>query len=67
MFQCERCGSRYSALHAATMENCPRCMMRDRTAARLAFKAFRLPHGKTERSSPSPDPRAPQQDRAASI
>jgi DNA-directed RNA polymerase subunit RPC12/RpoP len=43
MFICERCGSRYSAMHAAAMENCPRCMIRDRTAAPLAFKAFRLP------------------------
>jgi DNA-directed RNA polymerase subunit RPC12/RpoP len=40
MFRCERCGSRYSAMHAAAMENCPRCMVRDRTASRLTFKAF---------------------------
>jgi hypothetical protein len=43
MFRCERCGSRYSALHAAAMENCPRCMVRDRTASPLTFKAFQLP------------------------
>lgn len=43
MFQCERCGSRYSAMHAATIENCPRCQARDRTTAPLTFKAFRLP------------------------
>ena len=43
MFMCERCGSRYSALHAAAMENCPRCMIRDRTSAPLTFKAFKLP------------------------
>jgi DNA-directed RNA polymerase subunit RPC12/RpoP len=42
MFRCERCGSRYSAMHAAAMENCPRCMIRDRTAAPLTFKAFQL-------------------------
>jgi hypothetical protein len=40
MFSCERCGSRYSAMHAATLENCPRCQIRDRIAAPLAFKAF---------------------------
>jgi DNA-directed RNA polymerase subunit RPC12/RpoP len=40
MFRCERCGSRYSAMHAAAMENCPRCMVRDRTASPLTFKAF---------------------------
>jgi predicted nucleic acid-binding Zn-ribbon protein len=43
MFVCERCGSRYSAMRAAAMENCPRCTVRDHTAAPLAFKAFRLP------------------------
>ena len=43
MFHCERCGSRYSAMHAATIENCPRCLIRDRTAAQLAFKAFESP------------------------
>ena len=43
MFYCERCGSRYSAMHAATIENCPRCLVRDRTAAQLAFKAFETP------------------------
>jgi predicted nucleic acid-binding Zn-ribbon protein len=46
MFQCEKCGSRYSAMHAATIENCPRCLARDQTSAPLTFKAFRLanPH-----------------------
>jgi DNA-directed RNA polymerase subunit RPC12/RpoP len=43
MFICEKCGSRYSAMHAATMENCPRCMIRDRTSSPLTFKAFHLP------------------------
>jgi DNA-directed RNA polymerase subunit RPC12/RpoP len=43
MFMCERCGSRYSAMHAAAMENCPRCMIRDRTSAPLTFKAFESP------------------------
>ncbi|MET0304933.1 MAG: hypothetical protein ABW196_01740 [Solirubrobacterales bacterium] len=43
MFQCDECGSRYSATHAATIENCPRCLARDRTVAPLTFKAFRLP------------------------
>jgi predicted nucleic acid-binding Zn-ribbon protein len=40
MFRCERCGSRYSATHAAAMENCPRCMVRDQTESPLTFKAF---------------------------
>lgn len=40
MFSCERCGSRYNAMHAATLENCPRCQVRDRISAPLAFRAF---------------------------
>jgi len=43
MFRCERCGSRYNAMYAAAFENCPRCQIRDRTAAPLTFKAFHLP------------------------
>jgi hypothetical protein len=40
MFSCERCGSSYSAAHAAAMENCPRCKVRDRVAAPLTFRLF---------------------------
>jgi hypothetical protein len=40
MFSCERCGSRYNAMHAAALENCPRCQVRDQIAAPLTFKAF---------------------------
>jgi hypothetical protein len=43
MFRCERCGSRYSAMHAVAIENCPRCQIRDGIAAPLAFKPFRFP------------------------
>jgi DNA-directed RNA polymerase subunit RPC12/RpoP len=57
MFRCERCGSRYSAMHAAAMENCPRCMVRDRTASPLTFKAFQqLPvSGIAQRAEPEGD------------
>ena len=40
MFSCDRCGSRYNAMHAATLENCPRCQIRDWISAPLAFRAF---------------------------
>lgn len=40
MFSCERCGSRYSAAHAASLENCPRCQVRDRISTPLTFRAF---------------------------
>ena len=39
MFECERCGSSYSATHLG-VEHCPRCQLRDRVEAPLAFKAF---------------------------
>ncbi len=41
MFKCERCGSRYSALHTAT-ENCPRCGIRDRISAPLTMSRIEL-------------------------
>jgi hypothetical protein len=43
MFRCERCSSQFSATHAATLENCPRCQIRDRVASPLVFKPFRFP------------------------
>lgn len=43
MFRCERCGSRYSTQHAATIENCPRCEVREQVSTPLYFKPFRLP------------------------
>ena len=52
MFRCERCGSNYNALYAAALENCPRCQIRDRTAAPLTFKAFRLPESEGARKAP---------------
>lgn len=30
-------------MHAAAIENCPRCQARDRTSAPLTFKAFQFP------------------------
>ena len=43
MFRCERCGSRYSAMHAVAIESCPRCQVRDRISAPLVFKPFNFP------------------------
>lgn len=43
MFTCERCGSSYSSMHAVGIENCPRCLLKDRTAAPLTLKVFTLP------------------------
>lgn len=51
MFTCERCGSRYSQMHATALENCPRCQIRDRVSAPLSFKLFRLPPGGEEPES----------------
>lgn len=39
MFECERCGSGYSASHLG-VEHCPRCQLRDQVQAPLVFKAF---------------------------
>jgi hypothetical protein len=70
MFQCERCGSRYSAMRAATIENCPRCLARDKTASPLTFKAFRLPNplgGEKPNATPGPAEPRQAQDRTVSF
>jgi hypothetical protein len=41
MFVCSRCGSSYNARHIG-VEHCPRCRLRDKIDAPLAFKAFDL-------------------------
>jgi hypothetical protein len=46
MFECERCGSSYNASHIG-VEHCPRCRLRDRVQAPLAFKAFQLPESQS--------------------
>jgi DNA-directed RNA polymerase subunit RPC12/RpoP len=68
MFHCERCGSRYSAMHAAAIENCPRCLVRDRTAAQLAFKAFEAPaRAEAAAASMTRERLGRDEDRAASL
>jgi hypothetical protein len=42
VFTCERCGSGYSSMHAVGIENCPRCLLKDRTASPLRLKVFTL-------------------------
>lgn len=53
MFKCERCGSSYSSAHAVGIENCPRCLLRDRAVAPLSFKVFDLPQTKGHTASSS--------------
>jgi hypothetical protein len=43
MFQCDRCGSSYSSMHTVGIENCPRCLLRDKTVSPLSLKIFDLP------------------------
>jgi ribosomal protein L37AE/L43A len=40
MFECERCGSSYSARHAADIGDCPRCRSKDQVNSPLAFRPF---------------------------
>jgi hypothetical protein len=43
MFKCERCGSRFNAMHAAAIEHCPRCRIRDGIEAPLSFSPLEIP------------------------
>jgi hypothetical protein len=65
MFECERCGSSYSATHLG-VEHCPRCQLRDKVESPLAFKAFQRiearsqpPMAETESLPGAVDPVAP--------
>jgi predicted nucleic acid-binding Zn-ribbon protein len=60
MFKCERCGSSYSALHAAALDHCPRCQIRDRTAVPLTLTT--VPLGRSE--EPPQDARTASQMRS---
>lgn len=40
MFECARCGSSFSAKHATSMGECPRCRGRDKIGSPLVFKPF---------------------------
>jgi hypothetical protein len=54
MFNCERCGSSFSPLRAATLGYCPRCRARDGVASPLNFKLFKAPPGAKKPRSASP-------------
>ena len=63
MFECERCGSGYSASHLG-VEHCPRCKLVDRVQAPLSFKAFQRTERRQEAqataaAAPATDPVAP--------
>jgi hypothetical protein len=49
MFKCERCGSRFNAMHAAAIEHCPRCRIRDGIEAPLSFSPLEIPEGMRSR------------------
>ncbi|HEX5713834.1 MAG TPA: hypothetical protein VFX85_11015 [Solirubrobacterales bacterium] len=53
-------------MHAVGIENCPRCLLKDRTAAPLTLKVFTLPESETAgsgESDPDLEPRVePQGD-----
>ena len=58
MFECERCGSSYSASHLG-VEHCPRCKLLDRVQAPLSFRAFQrveAGRGPTEVVAVEPEP-----------
>ena len=38
MYECERCGARFHSKRAASLEVCPRCLLRDDVASHLVHK-----------------------------
>jgi hypothetical protein len=43
MVHCERCGSSFSPIRAATIEYCPRCLLSDDLAVPLIVSLFEAP------------------------
>jgi predicted nucleic acid-binding Zn-ribbon protein len=41
MVYCERCGADFSSVRAATLRDCPRCLLRDDVAAPLVVRPGR--------------------------
>ena len=66
MFQCERCGSSYSSAHTVGVENCPRCLLRDKTVAPLSLKIFDLSAQESSIRSRTDVPSVPERIRTAS-
>ncbi len=43
MVHCERCGTSFSPIRAATIEYCPRCLLSDDVAVPLIVSLFKAP------------------------
>lgn len=62
MYVCDRCGSRFHSARAASLELCPRCLLRDDAAAPLRHdldarravvdRGAATPSAKPEREAP---------------
>jgi len=58
MFVCERCGSKFNSLRAATIRDCPRCLLRDDVASPLkAVPNVRSGSERAKAEEPAPDQR----------
>jgi predicted nucleic acid-binding Zn-ribbon protein len=57
IYRCERCGSRFNSARFATIELCPRCLLRDDVASHLV----RVPDGPSP-DAPKPTDRPPEPD-----
>ncbi|HEX3735979.1 MAG TPA: hypothetical protein VHV53_00410 [Solirubrobacterales bacterium] len=59
IYLCERCGSRFNSARFATIELCPRCLLRDDVASHLVFAPDRSvappPRGPAPEAAPEPD------------
>jgi hypothetical protein len=56
MFSCERCGAKFSSVRAATIRDCPRCLLRDDVASPLVFHFGKSWSPGESEGAPSPAP-----------
>ncbi|HEX3737333.1 MAG TPA: hypothetical protein VHV53_07295 [Solirubrobacterales bacterium] len=59
IYLCERCGSRFNSARFATIELCPRCLLRDDAPSHLVFVPDRSvaapPRRPASEAAPEPD------------
>ena len=58
MLICERCGSRFSPIQAAVLQDCPTCRSRDGVLVPLIFSLVKGPHPEDDHPGSQPEPAA---------
>jgi hypothetical protein len=64
VYACDRCGARYHSARAASLELCPRCLLRDDAASPLHYAPPRNTAERREDETGEPGAGSSDQDRS---